>query len=289
MALGLSRNQKVGIFSGVVAFLLLILVLGAFYTVDEGERAVVVRYGQVVGVNESGLHFKTPIVDSVRRISTQEHLIRYDSMEAYSNDQQPATMGVSVRYQVDSSRVDDVYRNFQDRSGLIDRQVTPKVLEEVKAVFGQFNASTAIRERGRLNAEIAEAVRNSITGPVIILGVQVEDVTFSSAYEHSVEQRMLAEVAVERERQNLERERVEADIVRTRADAAADQVRAQAQAEADGIRMRGNAEAEAIRERAEALGQNPLLIELVKAERWGGVLPTTMLPNSAVPFIEANK
>ena len=50
---------------------------------------------------------------------------------------------------------------------------------------------------------------------------------------------MLAEVAVERERQNLERERVEADIVRTRAAAEADRVRAQAQAEADSIRLRG--------------------------------------------------
>lgn len=275
--------------AAALGILILLFAVGSFYTVDEGERGVVIRYGSLINVAEPGLHFKLPVIDSVRKISVQEQVELYRNMEAYSNDQQPAVMNLSVRYQIDSSRVDEVYRNFGTRQALIDRQVTRIVLEEAKTVLGQFNAATSIRERGRLNLEMAQAVQQSVTGPVIILGVQVEDVSFSAAYEESVEQRMLAEVAVERERQNLERERVEADIVRTRAAAEADRVRAQAQAEADSIRLRGNAEAEAIRERAAALANNPLLVELVKAERWDGKLPTTMLPNSTVPFIEANK
>ncbi|MCC5854126.1 MAG: prohibitin family protein [Idiomarina sp.] len=275
--------------SAIAGIFIFLLAVGSFYTVDEGERGVVIRYGSLINVADPGLHFKIPLVDSVRKISVQEQVELYRNMEAYSNDQQPAVMNLSVRYQIDSSRVDEVYRNFGTRQALIDRQVTRIVLEEAKTVLGQFNAATSIRERGRLNAEMAQAVQQSVTGPVIILGVQVEDVSFSAAYEESVEQRMLAEVAVERERQNLERERVEADIVRTRAEAEADRVRAQARAEADSIRMRGNAEAEAIRERAAALANNPLLVELVKAETWDGKLPTTMLPNSTVPFIEANK
>ncbi|MEN3159178.1 SPFH domain-containing protein [Alkalimonas sp. NCh-2] len=275
--------------AAALGILILLFAVGSFYTVDEGERGVVIRYGSLINVAEPGLHFKLPIIDSVRKISVQEQVELYRNMEAYSNDQQPAVMNLSVRYQIDSSRVDEVYRNFGTRQALIDRQVTRIVLEEAKTVLGQFNAATSIRERGRLNLEMAQAVQQSVTGPVIILGVQVEDVSFSAAYEESVEQRMLAEVAVERERQNLERERVEADIVRTRAAAEADRVRAQAQAEADSIRLRGNAEAEAIRERAASLANNPLLVELVKAERWDGKLPSTMLPNSTVPFIEANK
>lgn len=286
MAKGKNAKIVIGI---VVGLFILLLSVGSFYTVDEGERGAVIRYGSLIKISDPGLHFKIPLVDSIRKISVQEQVELYRNMEAYSNDQQPAVMNLSVRYQIDSSRVDEVYRNFGTRQALIDRQVTRIVLEEAKTVLGQFNAATSIRERGRLNAEMAQAVQRSVTGPVIILGVQVEDVSFSAAYEESVEQRMLAEVAVERERQNLERERVEADIVRTRAAAEADRVRAQAQAEADSIRLRGNAEAEAIRERAAALADNPLLVELVKAEAWDGKLPTTMLPNSTVPFIEANK
>ena len=37
--------------------------------------------------------------------------------------------------------------------------------------------------------------------------------------------------------------------------------------------------------RAKALGTNPNLVALVQAERWNGVLPTTMVPGSAVPFV----
>ena len=48
---------------------------------------------------------------------------------------------------------------------------------------------------------------------------------------------------------------------------------------------RGEAEAAAIEARAKALGTNPNLVTLVQAERWNGVLPTTMVPGSAVPFV----
>lgn len=274
---------------GVVSLIVLVVVLGSFYTVDEGERGVVIRTGEVTGVATPGLHWKLPILDRVQHISTREHVALYSNMEAYSRDQQPATMTVSVTYRVDASRVAEVYSSFGDRQGLVDRQITRRVMEDVKTVFGTFNAESSIRERARLNAEIVDRIRSTVTGPVFIVGVQVEDVSFSKAYENSVEQRMLAEVAVQRENQNLERERVLANIVRTQAEAEADRVRFAAQAEADAIRMRGEAEASAIRERAEALAENENLVELVKAERWDGKLPTTMLPNSTVPFIEANK
>jgi fumarate reductase flavoprotein subunit len=58
---------------------------------------------------------------------------------------------------------------------------------------------------------------------------------------------------VQRLRQNLEREKVQADIVVTQARAKADAVRAAAQAEADAIRLRGDAEAAAIKARMQEI------------------------------------
>ena len=85
---------------------------------------------------------------------------------------------------------------------------------------------------------------------------------------------MLAEVEVQRVRQNLERERIQAEIVET-----------QATAEANAIRLRGEAEALAIDARGRALRDNPDIVQLVQAEKWNGVLPTTMLPSNTVPII----
>ena len=110
---------------------------------------------------------------------------------------------------------------------------------------------------------------------------------------------MQAEVAVKTREQNLATEQVEAQIVVTKAKAEADSNVARAKAEADAIRLRGLAEADAIRMRGEAEAvaikakteamTNPVLIELTKAEAWNGQLPTTMLPNSAIPFIDMKR
>jgi hypothetical protein len=99
---------------------------------------------------------------------------------------------------------------------------------------------------------------------------------------------MMAEVEIQTKRQNLETERINAEITVTQAKAQADSALAKAQAEAEAIRVRGIAEADAIKARGEALRQNAQLIALTQAEKWDGVLPTTMIPGGAVPFLNLN-
>ncbi len=79
---------------------------------------------------------------------------------------------------------------------------------------------------------------------------------------------------------------MQAQIRVTQAQAEADSQVAQAKADALATELRGKAEAEAIKARAQALASNQNLVELTKAERWNGVLPTTVLPNGALPFID---
>lgn len=100
---------------------------------------------------------------------------------------------------------------------------------------------------------------------------------------------MRAEVQVKTREQMLATEKVQADIRVTQAKAEAEAKLAQARADAEATRLRGEAEATAIRARAEALSSNQNLVELTKAERWNGVLPTTVLPDNGVPFIDARR
>jgi regulator of protease activity HflC (stomatin/prohibitin superfamily) len=267
-----------------VGLIFLTAIGGSFYTIDAGERGVLLRNGKIVGVAQPGLGFKVPFIDDVVEISVRDHVQAFKT-EAYSRDQQPAEIQFTVSYRLLVDRVEDIYQTYGSRKGVVDRLIVRKALEESKTVFGGFNADTAIRERGRLNSEMHTTIQQSVDGPVIILGVQIEDIKFSGAYEKSIEDRMLAEVHVQRELQNLNREKVLADTVRTKAAGEADRVRAVAQADADAIKLRGHAEAEAIKARSAALRDNPLLIELVQAEKWNGALPTTMLPGSTLPFV----
>lgn len=275
--------------AGVIGFFVFIIgitvVLGSWYTIDQGERGVLLRNGAIIGTAQPGLGFKTPWIEDVVEISVQTHAQIYENVEAYSRDQQPAVLRMSVNYRIPPDQVAVVYEQFGSVEGLVSRLVDRKVFEETKTVFGQFAAVTAIQERARLNAEVASAIREGIRGPVVIDSVQIENIDFSEAYEASIEQRMLAEVEVQKLRQNAEREKVQAEIVVTQANAKADAVRAEAMAQAEAIRLRGDAEASAIDARGKALRDNPNVIELVKSEKWNGQLPTTMLPGTAVPFI----
>jgi regulator of protease activity HflC (stomatin/prohibitin superfamily) len=259
----------------LVGLILLTVVGGSFYTIDQGERGVILRNGKVVGTAEPGLGFKMPIIDSVREINVQTQAHVYKDVLVYSRDQQNAGLQVSVNYRLASDKVEQIYSEFGGQNGIVTRLLDRQVPEEVKNVFGKFNAVTAIQERARLGMEIQEAIQKAATNSMLIVeSVQVENIDFSDAYEKSIEQRMLAEVEVQKVQQNAEREKVQAEIAVI-----------QAKAQADAVKLQGDAEAHAINARGKALRDNPSLVELVQAEKWDGKLPTTMVPGQTVPFI----
>ena len=52
----------------VAVVLIIFLLLGPLYIVEEGEQAVVTRFGQIVATEtEAGLKFKTPVIDTVTK------------------------------------------------------------------------------------------------------------------------------------------------------------------------------------------------------------------------------
>lgn len=273
----------------LVILVVAILVYGSWYTVDQGERGVHLRNGKIIGTSEPGLGFKMPLFDSVVKISTQTHTTSYDALQAYSRDQQPATLRASVTFSVPPDRVEEVYANFKSIDAMVARLVDRQVPTQIENIFGKYTAISAVQERIKFGIDVTEAIIKSIDGPIVINSVQIENIDFSAAYEKSVEDRMRAEVEVQTQKQNLEKERVSAQIAVTMAQAEADSQLARAKAEAESIRIKGDAEASAIKSRAEALAQNQNLIELTKAERWDGQLPTTMLPNGTLPFFDTKK
>lgn len=160
----------------------LIILFSTYYTVDQGERAVVLHFGEVVGESEPGFHVKMPFMTSVEHISIQPMTYTYGNnkqtpLVAYSQDQQPAGVVVSVTFHVTDVRA--VYAQY----GSIDRMVqtifTPRVYENLKNVFGQFNAIEAIQTRAKLNAQLQQAIVASIKGPFVVDSVQIQDIEFS--------------------------------------------------------------------------------------------------------------
>lgn len=280
------------ILAGSVAF-------GSWYTIDQGEKGVLLTNGALTAVVDPGLHFKMPFFQSVAKISTRQHVVYWTcvptaqkcndgerlQMQAYSRDQQPADMRVTVNFHVPADEIANVYSTYGSVDALADRIIARKAPQEVKTVFGQYDMVSVIQSREKFNNEVTKRVMSVVDGPVMIDSVQVENIDFSDAVEAAIEARMTAQVEVQKQEQTLQQEKIKAQITVTQAQAQADSQLAVARANATAIEVRGKAEATAIEARGNALRDNPSVVSLVQAEKWDGKLPSQMIPGSTVPFL----
>lgn len=294
---------------GLIGLVVLSGFFGSFYTVDQGEKAVLLTNGAVAGVEDSGLHFKLPFFQSVVKISTRQQVLYWSCssdttceeghrgiMQAYSKDQQPADLRVTVNFHIPAGEIQDVYEQYGSAEAVAERIIARKAPQEIKTIFGQYDAVSVIQNRAKFNADASAAVAKAADGPVVIDSVQIENIDFSDAYENAVEARMTAQVEVQKQQQKLESEKINAQIVVTTAKGKADSnlaiatanaaaTKVNAEADAYATETNGKAAALAIAAKGEALAKNPGLTSLVQAERWDGKLPASMIPGSAVPFI----
>ncbi len=281
---GLPPNFIIGAAAVIV---LVVVLLSTYFTIDQGERGVVMHWGAVVGEAAPGLHFKMPVITTIEKISVQIQKGAFEKtadadtrLQAYSRDQQPATIAMAVNYHVTDASA--VYAQYGSLANMRSRIIDSRAYEQFKNVFGQFDAADAIQKRAVLNAEVFAAIRKSVSGPVAIDSVQIEDISFSSQYEAAVEARMQAIVKQQQAEADKQKRIIDAD-------ASAYEVKAVADAKAHQIEVQGKAEAGAIQARGDALRNNPTLPTLVAAEKWNGVLPTTMVPGNTVPFLNIAK
>eukprot|EP00697_Spironema_sp_BW2_P007687 gnl/Spiro4/22040_TR10836_c0_g1_i1.p1 gnl/Spiro4/22040_TR10836_c0_g1~~gnl/Spiro4/22040_TR10836_c0_g1_i1.p1 ORF type:complete len:272 (+),score=44.51 gnl/Spiro4/22040_TR10836_c0_g1_i1:1254-2069(+) len=265
--------------------IVLALVIGGSYTVNDRERGVILTNGKVTGIAGAGWHLKKPLVDSIVKVQITNEAIRFDKLQAYSKDQQTATLRVSVSYHVPAEDVGTLYSKYSSIQGLEAKLIARQVPTQVENVFGLYTAAEAVRNRTKFGIDVTKAVKDSIVGPVVIDSVQVENIDFDSKYEDNIAKMMEKEVAIATQRNETEIQKAVNEATVNKAQAEADSQLAKAKANAEATRLNGDAEAYAIEVKAKALAQNSNLVELTKAQQWDGKLPTTMVPGSTVPFL----
>src|ERR1700680_159503 len=176
--------------AAVIGLIALVAIMGSWYTVDQTERAVLLRNGAVVGTAQPGLGFKVPVIDSVEKVSVRTTTYTWDKMNSYSYDQQPADLKISVTLRASPDKVSDLYAKFGLLDTAVNQVVSPVVNQQVKVVFGRYTAVKAIQERGALNSSIKDAITDTLKyDPMIIIeSVQLENIEFSANYLHSIAQ-----------------------------------------------------------------------------------------------------
>ena len=279
-----------GAFAGIGVFVLLMIIVflyELFYTVNASMVGVVLSGGKISSISQPGLHTKTPFYQSVKFIDLKTNSSTVKT-EAYTFDQQSASLRLNVIWNFVGTKAEDIYVNYKgDEHYFNDFVITPKLVDCAKTIFGQYNAEKVIQKRGEfvdlLNTKFKEI---TVDIPAVIHSVQVEDISFSKVYETSVENAMKARAEVEKAKAELERVQLESQQKVKIAEAESEAVKKRADAQAYAILKTEEANAAAIRLRGEALRENSEIVKLTVAEKWDGKLPVTMVPGSSLPFID---
>jgi regulator of protease activity HflC (stomatin/prohibitin superfamily) len=236
--------------------------------VSAGELGVKTQWGATTGeVLNPGLHFVWPIAGGVQRMSTQTHVFGVDGAESASHDLQVVHTTVAVNYHLDPESVEKIYTTLGPGFTYRDRIMRPSVFEVMKASTSRYPAGNLITDRPKVKENIETMLASRLLPyGIVVEGVNITNFDFSDEFNHSIEQKVIAEQLSDKARNDLERIKIEKDQQIT-----------QAQAQAESIRIR-----------SEALAQNQRLVEWEAVQRWNGVLPI-YTGSGAIPFININR
>lgn len=246
--------------------LAVLIMLGAqsVYIITEIERAVLLRFGKVVDPDVStGLHFKFPIIDEVRRFDSRI-LTLEASAERFLTVEKKST-------QVDSYakwRIVDVTRYYTATSGeqeRAERLLSQRINEGLRNEFATRSLQEVVSgERDQLMVDLRnqlnDIARESMG--VEVIDVRVKKIDLPDEVSEQVYKRMSAE----REREAKEHRAIgneQAEIIKAEADRQRVVIEANAYSQAEKLRGEGDAKATAIY--SEAFGQNPEFYAFVRS------------------------
>jgi regulator of protease activity HflC (stomatin/prohibitin superfamily) len=143
----------------LLAFILLTVVLGSFFTVSTAEVAVITRFGKFLRVAEPGLNWKWPIIDRVAgRVSLRVNQISL-TMETKTKDNVFVTIPISVQNRVRPEKIYDAFYKLSNPIEQIQSYVEQVILGHVPGmtldeVFAsQSGIATAVKQE--LDADMA--------------------------------------------------------------------------------------------------------------------------------------
>ncbi len=160
---GGSTGGSAGGFGAIIA-LAGILVVGyvvfqSFYTVDEQERAVVLRFGEYNRTENPGLRFKVPLIDDVTKVRVTNVRTAESSGQMLTQDENLVTVDLQVQYRVADAQA--YVLNVRDSNQALAFATDSALRHEVGSsslddVLTEGRAELAVRVEQRLQRFLGE-------------------------------------------------------------------------------------------------------------------------------------
>jgi regulator of protease activity HflC (stomatin/prohibitin superfamily) len=151
-----------------IGFILLLVILGSFFTVSTAQVAVITRFGKFLRVAEPGLNWKWPFIDSVAgRISLRVNQITL-TMETKTKDNVFVTIPISVQNRVRPEKIYDAFYKLSNPVEQIQSYVEQVILGHVPGM--------TLDEVFASQSGIAAAVKQELDADMAAFGFEIVNV-----------------------------------------------------------------------------------------------------------------
>lgn len=248
--------MKFGILTGLAAALLLLVIVAssALFTVDQTEKALVLRFGEPQQlITEPGLHVKEPFLESVVVFDNRTLNLESPQEEVLASDSQRILIDSFLVY-----HIAEPLRFYQTVGTVLraNNQLGSVLNSAVRRVLGDATLPQIIKEN---RADLMVQIRDQVDKEAVRLGVAVTDVRIRRAdLPREISEKVFSRMQSERAREAAQyraQGSEQAQTITAKADRDVVILKADAQRQADQTRGAGDAARNRIF--AEAYGRDP--------------------------------
>lgn len=274
-----------------VTAMILLFCLWPFYSVPTGSRGVVTQFGKIVGIEGEGLAVLPPW-QKLNNFNIRAEQADIEKAEGSTSDTQPVSVSLTVRYSIQTDRVSEVYEKYS-HNGDLSSYVQTATAEVFKAVTARYSAPDLISKRALVSSDIGSALRAKLTTyGAQVISVDMRNFSFSPSYMAAINEKVTQEqlrLGAENKLLTVQSEQKQKVAV---AEAEASARRAQADGEAYATITEAKAAAQSLQLKNQAIKDSPAVLELrridvemEKAGKWNGALPTSIYAGAPIPFM----
>ena len=167
--------MKKAIIIGVIALAILIVVGSGYYTVAENQYACVFRFSEIVDtVDNAGMHFKVPFVDSVKYYSKATQIYDIPPSEVLTSDKQNMTVDCYILWKISDPQ--QFYRTLST-SQKAEERLNAITYTAMKIAMGTLAQADIINMNdGAERNDIYEGITTTVNKQAATYGITVEDV-----------------------------------------------------------------------------------------------------------------
>ena len=237
--------MKKKIIIAVIALLLIIGISNSTYTVKENQYACTFRFSEIVGiVEEPGLHFKVPFVDTVEYFTKATMLYDIPPSEVLTSDKQNMTVDCYILWNISDPQ--QFYRALGSTTKAEERlnAITYNALKTAMGTLAQ--ADIINMNDGSERNDIYEGIAATVNTQATTYGIHVEDVKIKQfdlpdSNLNAVYSRMISERNQIAEKHTADGNK-EATLIRNEVDKTVNILISNAEAEAAKLEAEGEAE-----------------------------------------------